>query len=574
MNKKKLPIGLSDFKTMIEENFYYVDKSMFIKEIIDNGSVSILLPRPRRFGKTLNLSMLRYFFEKSVEDTSPLFQRLNIWQQGEAYTQKQGQYPVIFLTFKDVKSDNWEECEEQLKREIREEYSRHDYLLEHEFIKSPKKEEFQAILDLSASKSTYENSVKQLSAWLHQYHGQKTVILIDEYDTPIIGGYMSGYYGQIIGFMRNLLGGALKDNSHLEKGVLTGILRVAKESIFSGLNNLEVCSLLSPKFSHSFGLLEGEVEQMLLDYEAELKIDEVKCWYNGYIFGNSVIYNPWSILNVADKWQEGMRPYWINTSSNDLIRQIISHSGATVKHDLETLIRGGTIEKVVEDNVVFAEIENSADTIWSFLLMSGYLKIQAKKLTEGILYGELAIPNKEVAYLYRQIIFNWFNQSIYSDKYHMMLKGLVSGDLETFEAIFREFVIQSFSYFDTAEKDAEKVYHAFVLGLLLGLSDTHEVKSNRESGLGRYDVMLIPKGFPEENQHRKHTLDPTQLGIVIEFKKVNALKKETLEEAAEAALQQIAQKRYVQELIDRGVQSVVQLGIAFQGKELYMKAIY
>ena len=564
MNKKKLPIGISDFRKVIEEGFYYVDKSLFIKEVIDNGSETILVPRPRRFGKTLNLSMLRYFYEKTKEDTSPLFHHLNIWQQGEAYTGKQGCHPVIFLTFKDVKCANWEDCEKQLKRVIREEYRRHDYLLEQSVVKSPEKEEYQAILALSADNTTYENSVKQLSAWLHHYHGQKAVILIDEYDTPIQGGYMNGYYSQIIGFMRNLLSGSLKDNNHLEKGVLTGILRVAKESIFSGLNNLEVCSLLSPKFSHSFGLLEEEVERMLLDYEAELKIDEVKRWYNGYIFGNSVIYNPWSILHVADKWREGMQPYWVNTSSNDLIRQIISHSGAAVKQDLESLICGGTIEKVVDDSIVFAEIENSPDTIWSFLLMSGYLKIISKERRDKKLVGQLKIPNLEVEYLFEEIILSWFNHSIYSDKYQMLLKGLVSGDLETFEAVFREFVLKSFSYFDTAQKeteqDAEKVYHAFVLGLLLGLSNTHEVKSNRESGYGRYDVMVIPK-------------DPTQLGIVIEFKKVSTLKKETLEEAAEAALQQIAQKRYTQELTDRGIASIIQLGIAFQGKAVHMKAI-
>ena len=560
LNKKKLPIGLSDFKELIKDDYYYIDKSLLIKEIIDSGAKSILLPRPRRFGKTLNLSMLRYFYEKSAEDTSQLFQHLNIWRQGETYIGKQGHHPVIFLTFKDVKCDNWEECEKQLKRVIREEYERHDYLLEQSVVKSSEKAEYQAILDLSADKTAYENSVKQLSAWLHQYHGQKAVILIDEYDTPIQGGYMNGYYSQIIGFMLNLLSGALKDNSNLEKGVLTGILRVAKESIFSGLNNLEVCSLLSPKFSHSFGLLENEVERILLDYETELNINEVKRWYNGYMFGDTVIYNPWSILHVADKWREGMQPYWINTSSNDLIRQIINRSGASVKQDLEILILGGSIEKAVDDNVVFGEIENSADTIWSFLLMSGYLKIVSMERRDKKLYGQLKIPNLEVEYLFEEIILGWFNQSIYSDKYHMMLKGLVSGDLETFEAVFREFVLKSFSYFDTAQKEEEKVYHAFVLGLLLGLSGTHEVKSNRESGYGRYDVMVIPK-------------DPTQLGIVIEFKKVSTLKKETLEEAAEAALQQIEQKRYTQELADRGIQSIIQLGIAFQGKEVYMKAL-
>ena len=560
MIRKKLPIGLSDFKELIKDDYYYVDKSLFIKEIIDNGAVSILLPRPRRFGKTLNLSMLRYFYEKSVEDTSPLFQHLNIWQQGEAYTRKQGLHPVIFLTFKDVKCDNWEECEKHLKRVISEEYRRHKYVLSMGEFDSAELEEFETILHLTADKTAYEYSIKKLSAWLHQYHGQKTVILIDEYDTPIQGGYSNGYYSQVIGFMRNLLSGALKDNSHLEKGVLTGILRVAKESIFSGLNNLEVCSLLGSKFSHSFGLLEHEVERMLLDYGTQLDIDEVKSWYNGYVFGDTVIYNPWSILHVTDKWQEGMQPYWVNTSSNDLIRQIISRSGASVKQDLETLLLGGSIEKAVDDNVVFGEIENSPNSIWSFLLMSGYLKIVSKERREKKLYGQLQIPNLEVEYLFEEIVLGWFNQSIHNDNYQMMLNGLVNGDLETFEAIFRDFVMKSFSYFDTAQEQSEKVYHAFVLGLLLGLSDAYEVKSNRESGYGRYDVMLIPK-------------DPTKLGIVIEFKKAGALKKESLEEAAVDALAQIEQMKYTQELADRGITNVIQLGIAFQGKALCMKAL-
>ena len=558
---KKLPIGLSDFKELIEDGYYYVDKSLFIKEILDNGSKSLLLPRPRRFGKTLNLSMLRYFYEKSVEDTSVLFQHLNIWQQGEVYTREQGLRPVIFLTFKDVKCDNWQKCFEHLQFVISEEFSRHRYLLSApSLLTVDEQNRYQAILSLTASEAMFENSVKQLSAWLHQYHGQKAVILIDEYDTPIQGGYMNGYYEQVIGFMRNMLSGALKDNSHLEKGVLTGILRVAKESIFSGLNNLEVCSLLAPEFSTSFGLLEDEVEALLHEYEIGSDLDLVKQWYNGYMFGDTVIYNPWSILNYVKKWKTGFQPFWVNTSDNDLIRQIISRSGASVKQELETLLLGGRIEKTVDDNVVFREIEHSPETIWSFLLMSGYLKIEGKKLVEGIVYGKLIIPNKEVAYLYRQIILGWFNQSIHNDNYQMMLKSLVTGDLDLFEVIFRDFVMKSFSYFDTAQEQSEKVYHAFVLGLLLGLSDAYEVKSNRESGYGRYDVMLIPK-------------DPTQLGIVIEFKKAGALKKESLEEAAVDALAQIEQMKYTQELADRGITNVIQLGIAFQGKALCMKAL-
>lgn len=358
--------------------------------------------------------------------------------------------------------------------------------------------------------------------------------------------------------MRNLLSGALKDNSNLEKGVLTGILRIAKESIFSGLNNLEVCSLLSHKYSDHFGLLETEVEELLRYYEIEFETGEVKKWYNGYIFGGNIIYNPWSIINYTDKWREGLLPYWVNTSSNDIVKQIITRSGREVKEDLEKLIQGESIKKIVEDNLVFGEIEKSADTVWSFLLFSGYLKAISQEQKNKRLYCDLKIPNLEVEYLYEEIIIGWFKQSIYNDRLQMMLKGLVNGDLETFESIFREFIVKTFSYFDTSFEEPEKVYHAFVLGLLVGLNDTHEVKSNRESGYGRYDVMLIPKESPGK-------------GIIFEFKKVNRAKKETLEEATDAALNQIEQKKYEQELRERGVKDLIKIGIAFEGKEILMK---
>lgn len=567
--KKKLPIGISDFRKVIEEDYYYVDKSLLIKELLDSGSETILLPRPRRFGKTLNLYMLRYFFEKTEEDIGKLFHDLAIWQQGKAYTDKQGQYPVIFLTFKDVKSRDWLECHTKLNRVISEEYQRHRYLLDCERLYADEKMEYMNIIKLTASKDTYENSLKKLSVYLERHYGRKAIILIDEYDSPIQEGYLHGYYDDVIAFMRNMLSGALKDNTSLEQSILTGILRVAKESIFSGLNNLEVGSLLKLEYSTHFGLLEQEVAAMLDYYEVGTDFAEVKTWYNGYVFGDTVIYNPWSIINYAKSWKNGLQPYWVNTSSNDLVRQIITRSGYKVKEELETLLRGGSIRKEVNDNVVFQEIESSSDLLWSFLLLSGYLKTVAKERNIR-LYCDLEIPNREVMYLFEDIVLKWFQSNLEVDQYDLMLESLLVGDIESFGDIFKEIVLTTFSYFDTSGRHPEKVYHAFVLGILVRLRDTYEVKSNRESGHGRYDVMLIPKGIPEENQQSKHRLDSNRKGIIIEFKNVRA--GETLETAADAALKQIVEKRYTSELEMRGIQKILLLGITFAGKEVLIKS--
>ncbi|MBF8984596.1 AAA family ATPase [Lutibacter sp. B2] len=552
---KRIPIGISDFKEIINENYYYVDKSLFIKEIIEDGSKVVLIPRPRRFGKTLNMSMLKYFYEKKDENNNSLFKDLKINEDKEIMDM-QGKYPVIYITFKDIKYSKWEDCTEGLKLLIRDEFMKHKYLLEGDTLEENEKIGFRNILSGEAKNVEFLSGLKSLSKYLYRVHKQKVVILIDEYDVPIQSGYLSDYYDEIIEFMRIFLSSGLKDNEYLEKGVLTGILRIARESIFSGLNNLKVSTILSNHYSQSFGFLEDEVEELLKYYGIEFEMNEIKSWYNGYIFGQNVIYNPWSILNYLDNHVEGCKPYWVNTSSNDLVKMVLTKSGEYVKKELEDLIKGKSIRKRINEDIVMRDIDKGAENVWSFLLFSGYLKVLKKEYEQGELFCSLIIPNTEVLYLYRQIIMSWFKESINNDKFNLMLRSLTTGDIETFEEILSEYLMKSASYFDIDE--SEQFYHAFVLGILVALSEAYEVKSNRESGYGRYDIMMIPK-------------DKEKLGIVIEFKKVSKRRKETLETAVEKALKQIKEKNYKQELLDRGVKNIIELGIAFEGKEVLVK---
>ena len=558
---KKLPVGISDFKEIIEENYYYADKSLLIRDVVEIGSKAMLMPRPRRFGKTLNIMMLKYFFEKTDKDFSYLFTNLAIWQEGEKYRNMQGKYPVIYLTFKDVKSSEWDECYSFMKRLIADEFSRHWYVLESGLLNEMEKDFFVRIIKLTGDTADYQIALKKLSEYLYIYHQTKVIVLIDEYDTPIHEGYVEKYYKKIVGFMKNMLSGVLKDNTSLEKAVLTGILRVSKESIFTGLNNFKVYSLIKNDFSTYFGLTENEVEQIIKYYTIEHELDDIKRWYNGYIFGNHVIYNPWSIINFADSPNEGLRPYWINTSGNALIKQLITSSGSAIKKDIEKLIRGEKIQKSIQDDMVFDDLDKEEDVLWSFLLFTGYLKaVSVEFVDEGRWVCELQIPNREVVYFYKNTLVDWFKLSTTSTKMQAMLEGLIEGEIDVFEYHFKEFVVRTMSYFDPTGEEPERVYHAFVLGMLLNLSDNYIIKSNRESGLGRYDITIMPKV-------------KTRKAYIFEFKKVDPARKETLEIALEKALRQIEQKRYDIELIDAGIRSedIIRVGVAFEGKELLMK---
>lgn len=550
---KKIALGESDFRSIIENNEYFVDKSLLIKEIFEDSSRIILIPRPRRFGKTLNLSMIRYFVERCDEDRRYLFNNLLIEKEKDIM-KRQGIYPTIYLTFKDEKHDKFEDFQMKLAFFVSEIYKKHYYLYESLTFQVDK-DYFDKIINKVSTKAELEMSLKNLSKYLYDYYGEKIIILIDEYDTPIQHSYFSGIYDDTIAFMRNFLSNTLKDNIYLEKALLTGILRVARESIFSGLNNLDVYSILKEGYSDKFGFTEVEIEKMLNDFNIVKEKDEFKRWYNGYLFGNTVIYNPWSTLSYLKDKNEYFMPYWVNTSENKIIKTILAKGSDGLKKSFEELLKGNTIETAIDENIIMADIEANENNVWSFLLLSGYLKVVNKIRKEDEIYYEVAIPNVEVKHMYNKIIKDWASESYVSSEYNEMLKALINFDYEVFEEIFIDYVEKSLSYFDVSGEEPERVYHSFVLGMLVALNNTHYVLSNRESGYGRYDVMVIPK-------------DITKPGIIIEFKRARKNNKKTIEQLIEEAKKQIEDKKYETELLSRGITDIKKLVIVFKGKEV------
>ncbi|MDP4179245.1 MAG: AAA family ATPase, partial [Bacillota bacterium] len=530
-------------------------KSLLIKKIIEDDSKVILISRPRRFGKTINMSMIGNFFN-NINNDGHLFNGLLI-EQYKNIMEKQGKHPVIFISFKDQKYLDWENCKLGFNRIIRNEFSKYYYLVESELLKEHEKKEFYNILNETANDVSYIEGIKKLSEYLYRYHNEKVVIILDEYDIPVQEAFFNNYYNQAISYLRNLLSGDLKDNPYLEKGILTGILRVAKESIFSGLNNIKVYSLLNSKYGEFFGFTEHEVEEILKYYNIKTELENIKLWYNGYNFGGKVIYNPWSILNYIKDIDRGLICHWINTSSNELIRDIIAKSDYKVKVECESLIKGEGIEKKINENIVMEDIAASSENVWTFLLFTGYLKVEEIKSTDGDIVAKLAIPNNEVRTLFKDIIIGWFSNVNVNEDLGDMLSSLVNGDIETFDVMFSKTIEKTLSYFDLSG-ESEKFYHAFVLGMLVALEETHYIRSNRESGYGRYDVMVIPK-------------DKSQLGLIIEFKNINKRRKETLEQAAEKALNQIKDKKYNTEMKELGIEKILELAIAFDGKEVLIK---
>nr|VFJ57868.1 MAG: PD-(D/E)XK nuclease superfamily protein [Candidatus Kentron sp. FW] len=556
----KPPIGLSDFPRLIREEYAYVDKSLLIQSVLDSPAQVLLLPRPRRFGKTLNLSMLRAFFERNRPENADLFRGLAIERAGEEYIAHRGRYPVVFLTLKDVKTRTWEDCLGHLRQVISEEFKRHEMLLEGEFLDTQEQKLFRKVRACECAGHELENSLRNLLAWLERATGEQVILLIDEYDTPIHAGYQSDFYEEIIGFMRNWLSGALKDHTSLEKGVLTGILRVARESIFSGLNNLAVPGILkADPFADKFGFTEPEVEKLLADSALSEKLPEAREWYNGYLFGETVIYNPWSVLNFIHEQPAPAAPHWVNTSSNDLVRELLESGGTEIPADLEALLAGGSVECEVMEDLPLRDLRGDSWAIWSLLLFSGYLKPVGVRETAMGPRHRLAIPNIEVTILYRRIVHYWLTRHIRPRRLDDLLNALVAGDVPEFAKHLQTLVLNMLSYHDTAggkDKMPEAVYQSFVLGLLANLGDRYRIRSNIESGLGRADILMSP-------------VEPGSRGIVMEFKRLK--EGEKMERELLAALDQIEEKEYSATLRAEGCGEVLKLAIVFDGKALQVQ---
>jgi hypothetical protein len=563
---KELDLGNSDFKSLIENNNYFVDKTLLIKEVIKAQKQVILIPRPRRFGKTLNLSMLKYYFDINQSGSKNLFSELNVWQSGEEIREKYAKYPVIFLSFKDAKDNTWENTYKYIISEIIQLYLKHDYLLESDVLKESERNSFNDIISKKADSVDYANSLKRLSEYLFRFYKQKVVILIDEYDTPIQSGYKK-YYENVISFMRNLLSGAYKDNIWLYRGVITGILRVSRESIFSGLNNVSVYSVLDDEFSDKFGFTEYESKQILNDFKVPVPYHSVKKWYDGYKIGEKEnIYNPWSILNYVVAHKKGFRPYWINTSSDDLLKeQIRGKSEINTREQLQDLINDKPIEKFINENFVFPDLARKQDLIWTLLLFSGYLTVDTKLSFNRYL---LKIPNYEIKTVFQNVILDWLEAEVKMQQNLLIetSKYLVNNQIDRFEKGFKKIIGDTFSYFDT-HKEPENVYQSYVLGLLAIIGDDYLIKSNRESGDGRYDICLIPH-------------DKSKFGVVIEIKQMgrdekddrDAFHKKINDKLLEAQ-NQIDKNKYYMELVDHQVSKIIKLPIVFVGKIPYITPV-
>lgn len=547
---KSLPIGVSDFK-LATTGYYYVDKTLMIRDFLDKKPMVSLFTRPRRFGKTLNMDMLRVFFEKTNEDTSVYFKDKQIWQCGDYYTKHQGQYPVIFLTFKDIKSMTWEETFQKIRRLISLEFIRHNELETSSVLTSYEKEQYHLLAGDTGDEVDCQMGLQLLSLLLHKHYGRECIIIIDEYDTPIQQGHTCNFYPEIVNFMRNFFSGGLKDNPHLAFGFLTGILRVAKESIFSGMNNLKTYSILDDGYSSYFGFTEKEVKDMLRYYGKDDKYNELSEWYDGYRFGNTEIFNPWSVINyISDNCFP--KAFWQSTGSNEIIGEIIQTATPEISEDLYKLLCGEKIAAYIDTGVIYPEVQNNPYSIYSFLLVAGYLKIaNIYPQSDGNFMCDVAIPNKEITFVYEKEVLNRTNQNSLAIS---ISQAIFSKDTQKLQALLEDFMVKSISSIDGAN---EGFYHGMMLGLCAILGNRYKIRSNRESGLGRFDIQLMPltKGMPGFIFEFKHTKD--------EHTDLSAL--------ADSALQQIEAKKYDTELRDNGVNSIIRIGIAFRGKSAVVR---
>lgn len=547
---RSLPIGVSDFK-LATTGYYYVDKTLMIRDFLDKKPMVSLFTRPRRFGKTLNMDMLRVFFEKTNDDTSVYFKDKQIWQCGDYYTKHQGQYPVIFLTFKDVKSMTWEETFQKIRRLISLEFIRHNELETSSVLTAYEKEQYHLLAGDNGDEVDCQMGLQLLSLLLHKHYGRECIIIIDEYDTPIQQGHTCNFYPEIVNFMRNFFSGGLKDNPHLAFGFLTGILRVAKESIFSGMNNLKTYSILDDGYSSYFGFTEKEVKDMLRYYGKDDKYNELSEWYDGYRFGNTEIFNPWSVINyISDNCFP--KAFWQSTGSNEIIGEIIQTATPEITKDLYKLLCGEKIAAYIDTGVIYPEVQNNPYSIYSFLLVAGYLKVaNIYPQSDGNFMCDVAIPNKEITFVYEKEVLNRTNQNSLAIS---ISQAIFSKDTQKLQALLEDFMVKSISSIDGAN---EGFYHGMMLGLCAILGNRYKIRSNRESGLGRFDIQLMPltKGMPGFIFEFKHTKD--------EHTDLSAL--------ADSALQQIEAKKYDTELRDNGVNSIISIGIAFRGKSAVVK---
>ena len=548
--KKPLPIGVSDFKSATT-NYYYVDKTLLIRDFLNAMPMVSLFTRPRRFGKTLNMDMLRVFFEKTPEDTSIYFKDKYIWQCGDYYTKHQGQYPVIFLSFKDIKCSSWQETFQKISKLISLEFMRHNELESSSVLSSYEKEQYHRFASEDINEVDCQMGLQLLSLLLHKHYDKECVIIIDEYDTPIQQGHLCDFYNEIVNFMRNFFSGGLKDNSHLAFGFLTGILRVAKESIFSGMNNLKTNSILDTNYSSYFGFTNEEIKDMLVYYEYEDKYQEILEWYDGYRFGNTEIFNPWSVINYISD-QCFPKAFWQSTGSNDIIGEIIGTATPEINENLYKLFCGNTITTYVDTSVIYPEVHSNPYSIYSFLLVAGYLKVAAiYPQNDGNYMCDVAIPNKEILYVYEKEVLNRTNQNNVSISIH---QAIFSKDASKLQSLLEDFMLKSISTMDAAN---EAFYHGMMLGLCAVLGSQYKVRSNRESGLGRFDIELLPavKYMP---------------GFIFEFKHTKDINVD-LDSLANSALRQIDDMKYDTELRDFGVEDIVKIGIAFRQKSAVVK---
>ena len=561
---KVISIGNQSFESMRERDNFYVDKTSVIKEWWENEDIVTLITRPRRFGKTLNMNMLECFFSNKYKDRGDLFEGLDIWKE-EKYRKLQGTYPVIFLSFAGIKGNTFEMSKKQIGDKIVELYESNRFLLKSECISDTEKKRYISFLERPMDEDV-SYKLNEMSNYLSRYYGKKVIILLDEYDTPMQEAYVSGYWKELVAFTRSLFNATFKTNPYLERAIMTGITRVSKESVFSDLNNLVVVTTTSNQYETAFGFTEEEVFNALDEQGLSEKKQEVKSWYDGFTFGDSRdIYNPWSIINYL-KYKK-FTTYWADSSSNGLINNLIQKGSPYIKTMLETLIKGEKINVIIDEQIVFSELDYSEDAVWSLMLASGYLKVISSEelnlIRESDNEYELAITNREILFMFRKMILRWFTPA--KMETNEFIKALINGDVESMNAYMNDVALQTFSSFDSGKKESDKrapenFYHGFVLGLMVDQTENYIITSNRESGYGRYDIMLEPIDKSNENL-------PC---IVIEFKVINPKKEKTLEETVEAALNQIEDKGYDAELVKRGVkkENIYHYGFAFKGKNV------